>query len=192
MFHHFPGELLVEDYLVSSTNLIYHQQKSLTYLKSISNVGYLDFRSKTLPPVDFQYSRFPTDAALSKVQVQEVQSASLDNLPAGVDGSNYQWTDLNGEGLPGVLVEGAEGWFYKRNLSANNQVSLDTVSMTVPRLGPLEVVYPKPPLSQSSSKGYFSDVKGDGLLDFVRIGSHSWGYSSRRFDPGLSWLGSIP
>lgn len=39
--------------------------------------------------------------------VEEVDPASLDNLPIGLDGSDYRWTDLHGEGIPGILTEQA-------------------------------------------------------------------------------------
>ena len=49
--------------------------------------------------------------------VEEVDPESLENLPIGLDGSAYRWTDLHGEGIPGILTEQAGAWFYKRNLS---------------------------------------------------------------------------
>ena len=49
--------------------------------------------------------------------VEDVDPASLENLPIGLDGSAYRWTDLHGEGIPGILTEQAGAWFYKRNLS---------------------------------------------------------------------------
>ena len=30
--------------------------------------------------------------------------------------SNYQWVDLDGEGVSGILTEQAGAWFYKPNL----------------------------------------------------------------------------
>src|SRR5262245_62623035 len=48
---------------------------------------------------------------------EEVAPQSLENLPIGLDGSAYRWTDLHGEGIPGILTEQAGAWFYKRNLS---------------------------------------------------------------------------
>ncbi len=36
---------------------------------------------------------------------------------AGLDGDAYQWIDLDGEGVSGVLTEQATAWYYKRNLS---------------------------------------------------------------------------
>ena len=37
--------------------------------------------------------------------MQEVDPASLANLPANVDGAQYQWVDLDGEGAQGVLTD---------------------------------------------------------------------------------------
>ena len=49
--------------------------------------------------------------------VDEVDPGSLENLPQGLDGSRYQWADLDGEGLSGILTEQGGAWFYKRNQS---------------------------------------------------------------------------
>ena len=74
-----------------------------------SNGGY-DQRS--LPPVEFEYTE-----PIVQDAVEEVDPHSLENLPIGLDGSAYQWIDLHGEGIPGILTEQAGAWFYKRNLS---------------------------------------------------------------------------
>ena len=52
--------------------------------------------------------------------MHEVDAESLENLPIGLDGAAYQWIDLHGEGIPGILTEQAGAWFYKRNLSPIN------------------------------------------------------------------------
>lgn len=44
-------------------------------------------------------------------------------MPIGIDGSVYQWVDLNGEGMPGLLFEQAGESYYKRNLSPANIVN---------------------------------------------------------------------
>jgi hypothetical protein len=36
----------------------------------------------------------------------------MENLPIGLDGTHYRWVDLDGEGLPGILTEQGEAWFY--------------------------------------------------------------------------------
>ena len=71
--------------------------------------GYL---KRSLPPVEFEYTQ-----PIVQDTVQDVDAASLENLPVGLDGAAYQWTDLHGEGIPGILTEQAGAWFYKRNLS---------------------------------------------------------------------------
>ena len=53
----------------------------------------------------------------SSETVQSVDADSLENLPIGLDGAAYQWVDLDGEGVSGILTEQAGAWFYKRNLS---------------------------------------------------------------------------
>ena len=40
----------------------------------------------------------------------------MENLPIGVDGKGYQFVDLDGEGVSGILTEQADAWFYKSNL----------------------------------------------------------------------------
>ena len=42
--------------------------------------------------------------------IREVDPASLENLPTGLHGG-YQWLDLDGEGIPGILTEQANTWF---------------------------------------------------------------------------------
>jgi hypothetical protein len=49
-------------------------------------------------------------------QIQTVDPDSLENLPIGLDGRQYQWVDLDSEGISGILTEQGTGWFYKRNL----------------------------------------------------------------------------
>lgn len=69
-------------------------------------------RSNTNPPLEFEYSK-PTIAT----EVQDVDAVSLENLPIGLDGASYQWVDLDGDGMPGILTEHAGALCYKRNLS---------------------------------------------------------------------------
>ena len=64
-----------------------------------------------MPQLEFQYTQATVDET-----VREVDSNSIKNLPFGVDGSRYRWTDLDSEGLTGVLTEQSDGWYYKRNL----------------------------------------------------------------------------
>ena len=133
--------------------------------------------------------------------VQEIDRDSIENLPYGLDNANYQWVDLDGEGLSGVLTEQADGWFYKRNLSANHQV-LDPVtqeSRTIARFSPVEVVAHKPNAMLAAGHTQFLDLEGDGQLDLVQLDAPSpglyertsegdWeGFTPFEFTPNVAW-----
>jgi hypothetical protein len=72
----------------------------------------------------------------------------LENLPSGFDGVRYQWVDLDGDGLSGLLSEQAGGWYYKRNLSPlapdPGAGPPDDRQGKPVRIGPLEKVREKP------------------------------------------------
>jgi hypothetical protein len=125
MFHHFAGDEDVgEDCLVRSTDFTYSQDQEptsarnpvYTFLLAVTQSGYKRdndrYLKRSLPPVEFAYSE-----PIVQDRVHEVDAESLENLPVGLDGAAYQWTDLHGEGIPGLLTEQGGAWFYKRNLS---------------------------------------------------------------------------
>lgn len=167
MFHHFAGEAGVErDCLVRSTDFTYsHEQDPLsannpiyTFLLSVSQPGYKrsngGYLKRSLPPVEYEYSQ-----AVVQETVVEVDAASLENLPIGLDGTGYQWTDLHGEGIPGILTEQAGAWFYKRNLSPVREQRVE--------FAPLECVVTKPNLALAGGQTQFMDLAGDGQSDLV-------------------------
>jgi hypothetical protein len=43
-------------------------------------------------------------------------------MPEGIEGPDYRFVDLDGEGLSGLLSEVGGAWVYKRNTSASNLV----------------------------------------------------------------------
>jgi RHS repeat-associated protein len=164
-FHHFPGEASVErDCLVRSTDFTYSDEVNpidvrnpvYTFLRKVTQTGYRrkngGYDSRSLPPIEFEY----TEPIVQDV-VEEVDPESLENLPIGLDGSAYRWTDLHGEGIAGILTEQAGTWFYKRNLSPLASTA---------EFAPLETVALKPnvPLSGGAE---FMDLAGDGQPDVV-------------------------
>lgn len=62
---------------------------------------------RSLPPVEFH----KTQPVVQEI-VEEVDQESLGNLPIGLDNNVYRWTDLHGEGIPGILTEqeGTQIW----------------------------------------------------------------------------------
>jgi RHS repeat-associated protein len=199
MFHHFD-ELAAEPYLVRSTEFEYadfdysvpstieeqlaHQGSSrfASFVRSISQSGfvrdetqplvelggvsYVTYLKKSLPPLELTYSK-----ATIQEDVREIDEASLENLPAGLDGSIYQWVDLDGEGISGILTDQADAWFYKPNLGDGH-------------FGPVEVVSVKPSMANlgGGSQQQLIDLAGDGQVDLVTFAGSVPGFYERTQD----------
>jgi hypothetical protein len=170
MFHHIPDISTAEtgyDGLVRSTDFTYsHEQDPdnarnpiYTFLRAVSQIGYKrdgdGYLKRSLPPVEFEYTQ-----PVVQDTVEEVAPASLENLPIGVDGAAYQWTDLHGEGIPGILTEQAGEWYYKRNLSPISERPVE--------FSTLERVATKPNLALANG-AQFMDLAGDGQPDLVML-----------------------
>jgi virulence plasmid B protein/VCBS repeat protein len=191
MFHHFAGEANIDrDCLVRSTDFTYSDEEDPidprnpihSVLLSVSQSGYkrraVGYLKKSLPPLEFEYTQADIDET-----VRDVDPESLENLPYGLDGANYQWVDLDGEGSSGILTEQAEGWFYKRNLSPINVVQQDGKKHTEARFAPLEVVAEKPSLAAiSGGRQHLLDLAGDGQLDLVMLDGPTPGFYERTPD----------
>ncbi|WP_274565068.1 SpvB/TcaC N-terminal domain-containing protein [Streptomyces spiramyceticus] len=136
-----------------------------SFLKQVVQTGWKQEGGSTtrssLPPVEFEY----TEPLVQEV-VEEVDPASLENMPIGLDGSTYRWTDLHGEGIPGILTEQAGAWFYKRNWSPIPQTQTDGGKAVKACFAPLEAVALKPNVSLNAG-AEFMDLAGDGQPDVV-------------------------
>ncbi len=176
MFHHFLGEAGVgRDCLVRSTDFTFSDEVDptnvrnpvYTFLRAVTQTGYRrnngGYDQRSLPPVEFEY----TEPIVQEV-VEEIDSASLENLPVGLDGSAYRWTDLHGEGIPGILTEQAGAWFYKRNLSPIPDKMPEGRELVKAKFAPLETVALKPNVALSGG-AEFIDLAGDGQPDVVVI-----------------------
>ena len=168
MFHHFPEEPDVgQDCLVRSTDFHYGCdgdvenacQPVYSFPQSVTQTGYRQrpdgsHVTRSLPPLEFEYSQ-----PIVQDKVEIIDSANLEHLPIGVDANLYQWTDLHGEGIPGILTEQGGAWHYRRNLSpiAGGQVEL----------GPIETVPIRPNLAIAGGQAQFRDLAGDGQPDLV-------------------------
>jgi hypothetical protein len=90
----------------------------------------------------------------------------LENLAIGLDGSAYRWTDLHGEGIPGILTEQAGAWFYKRNLSPIPQELTAGHQEVKAKFAPTETIALKPNVALGAG-AEFMDLAGDGQPDIV-------------------------
>src|SRR5437867_882714 len=171
MFHRFQ-ELGPAPCLVRSTEFAYSEGPIASFIASATQSGYKrqpdgTYLKKSLPPVEFGYSEATIDET-----VRTVERASLENLPMGLDGRLYQWADLDGEGLSGVLTEQADAWFYKRNLGDGN-------------FAPLEIVSQKPsPTGLANGAQQLMDLSGDGSLDLVTLERPVQGFYEKNEDAG--------
>jgi RHS repeat-associated protein len=165
--------------LVRSTNFTYsHEQDPrnarnpiFSCLLSVTQTGYKrrapGYSARSLPPVEFEYTQPVVDET-----VRDVDGESLENLPIGLDGIGYQWVDLDGEGLSGVLTEQAGAWFYKRNLGPINIVreqQAPNVKRALAKLAPIALVREKPNALLSGGGAQLTDLSGDGRLDVVML-----------------------
>jgi RHS repeat-associated protein len=176
MFHHFPGTEqsgVGINCLVRSTDFTYSDEVDptdvrnpvYTFLEQVTQTGYRrndgGYDKRSLPPVEFEYAE-----PVVQDTVEEVDPESLENLPAGLDGSVYRWTDLHGEGIPGILTEQGGAWFYKRNVSPLPDRLPDGREQLKAQFGPLETVAVKPNVMLGGG-AEFMDLAGDGQPDVV-------------------------
>ena len=92
----------------------------------------------------------------------------LDGLPSSLGMGGWQWVDLDGEGLAGLLTEQGGGWFYKRNEGDG-------------QLGALRAVPNRPALSTASG-ARLMDVDGDGRLEIVSLDTDLPGFQTRSWE----------
>ena len=170
MFNHFPEKNIGEDCLVKSTDFTYYyelhptdvQNSVYSVLSSVTQMGYKrdhngSYISKSMPSLDFQYSK----AVIS----EEVRYIETDNLP-------YQWIDLDGEGIPGIVTEHGDQMFYKQNISPVSE-------HLVAKFAPAELIPSKP-----AGNLQFADMAGDGRISLVDFRSSFPGFYKRTQDRG--------
>lgn len=182
MFHHFD-ELGTPNYLVRATHFAYSASSVASFITEVCQAGYKfingQYRKKSPPPVTFDYSQ-----AIIQEKIYEVDRSSLENLPQGLDNSCYQWADLDGEGLSGILTEQAGDWYYKRNQSALPVIDSVGKETTVASFAPLERVASMPSTANLSGGQQLLDLAGNGQLDVVEFDGPAPGFFERTTDGG--------
>ena len=167
MFHNFPDELGTDDYLVRSTEFTYDESHVASFITSITQSGHVrrddgTYLSKSLPPLALEYTK-----ATVQDEIHEITPGSIKNLPVGLDGDRYQWVDIDGEGLSGILSAGGDAWFYKPNLGDGHFGSIETLR-TLPAVA-----------KSTTARHQFLDLAGDGRLDVVQFGGPVPGFYER-------------
>ncbi len=190
-FNNFPQETGVgADCLVRSTDFLYSDQQTptnplnpiYTFLTSVTQNGYnaAASASRSLPPLEFEYSQ-----PRIQQQVMTADPASLTNLPEGVDGAQFRWVDLDGEGTPGILTDWGGGWGYKRNLSpANLKAQPNGNLIARASFGPLQTL-PLLPSRAELAGQHLVDLSGAGRMDLVDLERPAPGFFQRT--PDENW-----
>src|SRR5262249_26171163 len=132
---------------------------------------------KSLPPVQFSYSKAVIDET-----VHEVDAESLQNLPYGLDGRHYEWADIDGEGASGILTEQGGGWFYKRNLSPLTPANGPNAPHARAKFSAEELLAMQPAPITAGARKLLLDLGGDGQLDLASFAGPDAGFYKRTED----------
>jgi RHS repeat-associated protein len=175
MFHRMQ-ELDPSPCLVASTDLTHVENPSGTLLTAVRGSRYKRsliepaYIQRSFQPYDFGYSAPKIRSAL-----QILAKESAPELGGGLQGP-HQWTDINGEGLPGFLMRQAGTLFYKANLGDG-------------KLGPALQLPTSPSLGVQGGL-LVSDIDGDGRKEMVFFERPMAGYHERTDDG--SWAPRVP
>jgi RHS repeat-associated protein len=170
MFHEIPEQLRASARLVKATELGYAPTSTVTYLTNVRSVGYAwdendNITTAYLPTLRLDYTRVGSVSTA----VQRVSERSLAQAPGGVDGRTYQFVDLDGEGIAGILTAGASpapGLYYKRNLGGGVFASGEPLPS-------------QPSLQSMGGDTQLMSLNADGRLDVVRLSGPTPGFFER-------------
>ncbi|KAK4182976.1 virulence plasmid 65kDa B protein-domain-containing protein [Podospora australis] len=165
MFHHFPGQNGLPENLVSSTSFGYDESLHRTVLTTLDMGGHsMDsnttsastrYRSEHLPRCSFNYTSTPEPSKLAAIQPNVFNLLGLPDSRSQV----LEWLDLDGEGMPGLLMRYEDGTLcYQRNSGLVSSSSCDEPQFRAP------VVVAQHP---SMTGGTFQDLDGNGNLNYV-------------------------
>ncbi|MBC5792242.1 SpvB/TcaC N-terminal domain-containing protein, partial [Providencia sp. JUb39] len=151
--------------LISRLLLEYTLTSSFSMLKTIQQVGYEpDGTLCALPPVNLEWQTF------SKPDVDDITWQVREDLANQNPFQSYQMVDLNGEGLPGILFQDSNAWWYRapERLVGDNS---DAITWGNPTL--LSNI----PVTREG--GALIDFNGDGYLEWIMLTQGIAGYYER-------------
>lgn len=114
-YHNIP-ELSSKSSLTGIFEIDYNEDSLGTTISKLSYTGVRrdlidgSYSEKALPTLSLKYTDPKPDTSF-----KHGASGSSINVPQGFNSLNTRFIDLFGEGLPGILVETSNNWYYKRN-----------------------------------------------------------------------------
>lgn len=177
MFHRFPE--LGEAPVLVQRLLLEYQVSELSYscLRAAHHQAWAASGERSaLPPQGFDYSDFSREPG---------QFTPFPAMPGLNDGQRYQLVDLYGEGMPGVLYNSDQGWYYREPQRALDG-GADAVAYSNWRL------LPRLPLADSGKplRQTLGDLTGDARLDWCISAPGFNGYFT--LDPNRDWSAFVP
>lgn len=176
MFHTFDALEGGAPTIVRSTEFTYDENATATTLTSVLVKGWRKvaetWTHATTPPVSYGYQAAEIDETVRFVE-------GLDDLPNGLDTGTWQFVDLDGEGLTGLLTAQGSTWFYKRNEGDG-------------RFARAKALGSRPSLPLGDAGTRLMDVQGDGRLDLVSMTPGLRGYLPRSGDGGWDRFRHFP
>lgn len=166
LFHRFP-DLGPDPCPVRALEIEYADRDGLRFLASANAVGFLPrgnggYSRKRLPPMSFDYAPLSWSR-----EVRSAEVARAPQAPEGLSGSRYQWVDLYGEGISGILTETGGAWHYLRNRGGG-------------RFEQALAVDPKPSLGGLAQQRLaIVDLESDGRLTVVQLDDEPRGFFRR-------------
>ena len=166
MFHRFE-ELGDSPCLVRSLDVTYAPsamndsgRAEINYLAALTQKGYIRlpdhrYSVKAMPPMTFDYQQLRWNTG-----IHTAGEDAIANAPSGLS-AGYRWVDLHGEGLPGILSEQGNGWYYKPNLG-------DLDGSQTARFGPAQAIAEKPSFNGlNSGVVAIQDLEAEGRKQLV-------------------------
>jgi hypothetical protein len=185
MFHYFPDEASMGamPVLVRRT-VIEYQTSPLSYscLSAAMTQAYGESADSYLPPLEFTYSSFALEPDVHRYKPFEVL-ARLNHQ------QHFQFVDLLGEGLPGVLHRTDKSWRYSQPLrddSGGDQVTYQALNDL-----------PQIPLTDSrkSTRQFLGNLSASGRPDWIVAQPGFSGFFTLKPDgkwSGFTPLGAVP
>ncbi len=161
----FRDDLTAEDKRTAEADMLLSAQM-FSYQKN--NRGYYD--ASSLPAQVFYYHQLNWNK-----EVQLVSTTDAVNAPVGLT-ADYQWADIYNEGIPGILTEDSQAWWYKSNKGNGH-------------FAPAAVVTQKPTTKAGSSL-QLTDLEGNGEKQLLVELNGTYGYC--QYDQNGKWLSFVP